>query len=298
MQFTPQQLAGGGRYSSKTKIGNWSEDLSLQEVRLAEYLKRKNAGKLLAAQDRKEEILFTSRVPHSFAEDGAIRFGDTIMMRNNLTNACLSSNLDTKVHASGQAMEAYSVTAGRPTTDGGGVVATARTTFVVIKWPGHQGYLEDGRLRVGEPFLLAANPQLRVDELTGYLRPPVCLMSEIVDTMRYAAMSNHQRVTLQGGKVKYSMCWTVSPVSDRKYHSIGQELVQANKVSLFCLFFFFFSSSLLLFFSSSLLLFFFLLHNVFVTDEFFLHFLPSALSLSTQTGLLYFTFRYTFTIGC
>ena len=45
MQFTPQQLAGGGRYSSKTKIGNWSEDLSLQNVRLAEYLKRKAAGK-------------------------------------------------------------------------------------------------------------------------------------------------------------------------------------------------------------------------------------------------------------
>jgi len=228
MQFTPQQLAGGGRYSNKTKIGNWSEDLSLQEVRLAEYLKQKASGNLLAAQDRKQEILFTSRVPHSYAGDNRVRFGDTIMLQNQLTTGMLASNLDTKVQTSGQAMEAYSVTAGLPVLDSNGNVPTARTTFVVMKWPKHQGYSEDGALRVGEPFLLAANPQLRVDEKTGYLRPPVCLMSEIVDTMRYAAMSNHQRVTLQGGSAKYCMAWTVAPISDRKYHSIGQDFVQAN----------------------------------------------------------------------
>jgi len=234
MQFTPQQLAGGGRYSSKTKIGNWSEDLSLQDVRLAEYLKRKGAGKLLAAQDRKQEILFTSRVPHSFSGDGNIRFGDTIMLRNSLTKAALASNLDTPVVASGQANEAYSVTAGLPSQDANGVIPVARTTFVVMPWPRHKGYSEDGTLRVGEPFLLAANPQLRVDEKTGYLRPPVCLMSEIVDTMRYAAMSNHQRVTLQGGDAKYAMAWTVAPISDRKYHSIGQDQVKANTVRCWC----------------------------------------------------------------
>ena len=32
MQFTPQQLAGGGRYSFKTKIGNWSEEKALEEA--------------------------------------------------------------------------------------------------------------------------------------------------------------------------------------------------------------------------------------------------------------------------
>ena len=32
MQFTPQQLAGAGRYSHKTRIGNWNEDQALEEV--------------------------------------------------------------------------------------------------------------------------------------------------------------------------------------------------------------------------------------------------------------------------
>lgn len=32
MQFTPQQLAGAGRYHHKTRIGNWNEDAALEEV--------------------------------------------------------------------------------------------------------------------------------------------------------------------------------------------------------------------------------------------------------------------------
>lgn len=32
MQFTPQQLSGGPKYSNKVKIGNWSEDRARVEV--------------------------------------------------------------------------------------------------------------------------------------------------------------------------------------------------------------------------------------------------------------------------
>lgn len=33
MQFTPQQLSGGPKFSSKVKIGNWAEDRARVEVR-------------------------------------------------------------------------------------------------------------------------------------------------------------------------------------------------------------------------------------------------------------------------
>lgn len=33
MNFTPQQLSGGGKYSHKTKIGNWYEDFEAKEER-------------------------------------------------------------------------------------------------------------------------------------------------------------------------------------------------------------------------------------------------------------------------
>ena len=33
MQFTPQQLAGAQRYGSKTRIGNWFEDLCTNDAK-------------------------------------------------------------------------------------------------------------------------------------------------------------------------------------------------------------------------------------------------------------------------
>lgn len=32
MQFTTQQLQGGPKYSYKTRIGNWNEDLELSKI--------------------------------------------------------------------------------------------------------------------------------------------------------------------------------------------------------------------------------------------------------------------------
>ncbi len=33
MQYTTQQLQGGPRYSHKTRIGNWKEDIELDEIK-------------------------------------------------------------------------------------------------------------------------------------------------------------------------------------------------------------------------------------------------------------------------
>ena len=33
MQYTTQQLQGGPRYSAKTKIGNWNEDMELNAIK-------------------------------------------------------------------------------------------------------------------------------------------------------------------------------------------------------------------------------------------------------------------------
>ena len=50
MQFTPQQLAGAGRYSHKTRIGNWCEDLAIEEVKLNDFMSNKRNGTLLTMQ--------------------------------------------------------------------------------------------------------------------------------------------------------------------------------------------------------------------------------------------------------
>lgn len=46
MQFTPQQLAGGGSYSSVTRIGNWREEIALSEAKLKEFRSNSSGGSL------------------------------------------------------------------------------------------------------------------------------------------------------------------------------------------------------------------------------------------------------------
>ena len=47
MQFSAQQIQGGGQYGPKTKTGNWFEDLLTQECKYAEFRNKKDSGKLL-----------------------------------------------------------------------------------------------------------------------------------------------------------------------------------------------------------------------------------------------------------
>ena len=46
MYFTPQQLHGGPKFSSKTRVGNWSEDFELSQHQQKEYLHKKDTGVL------------------------------------------------------------------------------------------------------------------------------------------------------------------------------------------------------------------------------------------------------------
>ena len=46
MQFTPQQLAGGQKYSSTCRIGNWQEEISLEESKLSNFEKKAATGSL------------------------------------------------------------------------------------------------------------------------------------------------------------------------------------------------------------------------------------------------------------
>ena len=44
--FTPQQLVGGQRYSSHTRLGNWLEDEDLKERQTTEFAERRARGGL------------------------------------------------------------------------------------------------------------------------------------------------------------------------------------------------------------------------------------------------------------
>jgi hypothetical protein len=231
MQFTPQQLAGAGRYSQKTKIGNWCEDQSLTNAKLQDYLQRKAAGNLLTMESKIRRNSLEMLVPLTHTKDGCIHFGDAIQLRSQRigTNSALCSNIYDPVVLDGEVFG----TSVAPPGSMVGSNPTARSTHIIEKWDGYDKYSDDGILRYGDPFLIACHPSLRVDNKTGLLKPLLHLRSSRVSNVDYAKMSNHQLVAMVGSsKIDYNMVWEASRVANRKYQPKGSPILANDPIVL------------------------------------------------------------------
>ena len=93
MQFTPQQLTGGARYGKRCRIGNWSEDQELEELKLKDYLKKKEYGELLVNErQRKLDASLKPAELSAKSEDNSLKFGSTIMLASHKTEGFLAVN--------------------------------------------------------------------------------------------------------------------------------------------------------------------------------------------------------------
>jgi len=170
MQFTPQQLAGAGRYSAKTRIGNWHEDVQLEETKFADYSTRKAKGKLSTTFKQQKSNTVNQTVPMSYSKDGKLRFGDTVTIEHCLTGGTLASDLWDEISFGSRE---YSVTVCNTPSD----TPVARNTFVItrvkndqLKYVSTEDYNKDEVLNYGEPFQLVCNPSLLIDSRTNMIK--------------------------------------------------------------------------------------------------------------------------------
>ena len=70
MQYTTQQLQGGPKYSHKTRIGNWTEDMELNRVQGDNYRAKKAGETLPFARTLGKYQQSYRQVPWSYAADG------------------------------------------------------------------------------------------------------------------------------------------------------------------------------------------------------------------------------------
>ena len=68
------------RYSNKTKLGNWNEDAIIEQLKLAEFLEKKEKGMLMVTAMQKQLQHSLQPVPLSVSPDGDLRFGDSILL--------------------------------------------------------------------------------------------------------------------------------------------------------------------------------------------------------------------------
>lgn len=91
---------GGPSFSNKVRIGNWSEEIQLQEDLADHYLKAKQMG-LLPQQQMKKKYE-THQKPCAITpatKEGYITFGSKLMIFSEFIDSFLSVDLDKRIDA-------------------------------------------------------------------------------------------------------------------------------------------------------------------------------------------------------
>jgi len=198
MNFTPQQLAGGGRYNPKTHIGNWHEDCMMNEAKMKDYQQKKAAGKLHCSHRQQKMQLCNQSVPHSYTEDGNLRYGMTVQVKHPGVDGTLASDpWDEVLFGSREFVVSLSKD----------LDAVARNTFTLVKIPTKMlrdvkaaDYEADNEIHYGEPFMLECNKSLLLDERTQMLKNPLYLASKSKDDRNFAKGSHQQIVYMTSVK--------------------------------------------------------------------------------------------------
>ncbi|XP_065059945.1 cilia- and flagella-associated protein 161-like [Rhopilema esculentum] len=92
-------MSGVSTYNPSVRVGNWNEDLCLEEDLLKDFIEKKERGELLIDKTHNLYSKILKKVDVSSSSDGYIRFGDTVCVYNPETDTTLSVNMtDSKLH--------------------------------------------------------------------------------------------------------------------------------------------------------------------------------------------------------
>lgn len=190
MQFTPQQMAGGPKFSPVTRVGNWQEEIALEEAKIANFQKRSLNGNLSIRKLESKMSLCNEIVPHTYSDDGLIRFGDTILLEHESTHTILACD-PFEESVTGQEKYLVSTIVQEP-------VPKAMNAFRVVRPPQRQCNLNDNMddpvLHIGQPFLLACNESLLVSPNSNILSPTLYLSSTKKNERTATKRTNRQMV--------------------------------------------------------------------------------------------------------
>jgi hypothetical protein len=168
-------------YNYKVKIGNWSEEQELHELKLKEYLHRKEqASSGIITNDIQSGLsLSLQAVPLSYSEDGFIHVGDTIMLYSLNTEGVLSCDPQDKVSTGdkGFAVSTSNLTKAH----------VARNSFVLEAYPSSQSKAGDV-LRYGQNLRLRAHQGISSDAYYLHSQPISSLSSSKVSRQQEVAM--------------------------------------------------------------------------------------------------------------
>ncbi|XP_008851616.1 cilia- and flagella-associated protein 161 [Nannospalax galili] len=69
-------------YGPRVRMGNWNEDVYLEEERMKDFLEKRDKGKLLIQRNRRLKNNLLRPMQLSVSEDGFVHYGDQVMLVN------------------------------------------------------------------------------------------------------------------------------------------------------------------------------------------------------------------------
>jgi Ca2+-binding EF-hand superfamily protein len=227
MQFTPQQLAGGPKFSPVTRIGNWLEELSLEEAKVGNFQTRSSNGNLALRKMEIKIAVCSEIVPHSFSEDGIIRFGDTVVLEHDNTGSVLACDPFEEV-VSGQGKFLVSTVLEEPRPK-------ARNTFRIVRPPAHMGNFDDNLndpiVHIGQSFMLACSESLLVKPGSKLLAPALYLHSTKKNERVATKRTNRQLVYLSSA-VNAEAVWLAIVPSRGRTNAAGRFLAMGQPLNI------------------------------------------------------------------
>jgi len=215
MQFTPQQLTGGPKYQHRVRIGNWSEDLELEEIKLKDYLKKKETGSLLvnAKQQQLEECL--QRADLTPTPDGSLRFGGQVMLFNHQSKGFMAANPYDSVT---KAHEAFMLNTGNNGN------ACVRNVFELVRADEDDGF-EDDVVHYGQKLRCKLKPSSKIPCET-YMH------SELVTGLAAAKFSRHQEVSALAAPTGETLWQILYPDTATRFEMDGEAVPAGSPLCL------------------------------------------------------------------
>lgn len=205
MQFTPQQLTGGPRYAHKCRIGNWSEDLELEEIKLKDYLKKKECGALIVNEKQAQLEASLKKMELSAKGEKYLHFGDRIMLFNHQSKGFMAVNPH---DSAAKAHDCYMLTTCRNAT------SCVRNVFELERADHRDGF-EGDVVHYGQTLRCKTNP-------FSTIKTPTYMHSELVTSLAAAKFSRHQEVTTHANPSGETLWQVLFPDTQTRFEMEGE----------------------------------------------------------------------------
>ncbi|NP_001120035.1 cilia- and flagella-associated protein 161 [Xenopus tropicalis] len=189
-------------FCPSVRLGNWNEDVALEEDILKDYLEKKDKGELLIQKTSNLKKNILKKTELSISQDGCLHFGDVVMLLNpenseqSLSNTsptngnyALSVNPNENAVYSKTHLEAPCGVSGSTNLE-----PTVRNAFIITSVDGSD---------VGEPVHYGQNFALRTTE--GFMNH-LHLTSDQKTFLKSSKKSYLQEVSLTD-QLSYQNCW-------------------------------------------------------------------------------------------